>query len=395
MMHPDRFSQTKQKAEWDLANEMLKELNHAYGVLKDPVERSIYDRSMGGHSQSSYSSPPPQQSNPPPPKSPPRPQPEYTPPQRKSSFQLRKWIFAQLYRWEIAWIPLLLAIFIISLVIESPNDPAPSKPSNLGVTANHTPAKVTSTPTSDDLDERLRAVSAHQESPLPSPTETPLPTSEVYEADFQKWLAATPSLTELMNQQELHDLHQKWKASHLSNTLSIAQSSEPNASSTPIIPVLTPLSKPAAVSISVPPDYPEPANGYVFKNRFLKSGHGTLRVSNGCSSHAVMKLVDTCSNTAVYAGFVRANSDMNITGIPDGTYRLLFASGHGWDDIDGRFRLREGSSEFEDKFEYTTTPISRGDRSGYEFCTMSVTLNSVVGGTAHTEVISTTDFEKY
>ena len=43
MMHPDRFSQTKQRAEWELANEMLKELNVAYDALKDHVSRREYD----------------------------------------------------------------------------------------------------------------------------------------------------------------------------------------------------------------------------------------------------------------------------------------------------------------------------------------------------------------
>ena len=45
-MHPDRFSQTKQRAEWELANEMLKELNVAYDALKDPVSRRDYDATL-------------------------------------------------------------------------------------------------------------------------------------------------------------------------------------------------------------------------------------------------------------------------------------------------------------------------------------------------------------
>jgi hypothetical protein len=43
MMHPDRFDQQSQRAEWELANEMLKELNHAFGVLRDTTARSQYD----------------------------------------------------------------------------------------------------------------------------------------------------------------------------------------------------------------------------------------------------------------------------------------------------------------------------------------------------------------
>lgn len=43
MLHPDRFDQTSEWAEWDLANEMLKELNHAYVVLDDAASRASYD----------------------------------------------------------------------------------------------------------------------------------------------------------------------------------------------------------------------------------------------------------------------------------------------------------------------------------------------------------------
>ena len=90
---------------------------------------------------------------------------------------------------------------------------------------------------------------------------------------------------------------------------------------------------------------------------------------------------------AVYAGFVRANSVLDISGIPDGAYRLLFAAGHGWDDIDGRFKQREGSSELREPLEFKTTPTTRD--------LMSISLNPVVGGTAKTDSISTSEFEKY
>lgn len=46
MFHPDRFSSDTQKKEWDLANEMLKELNAAYDTLKDPASRAAYDRTL-------------------------------------------------------------------------------------------------------------------------------------------------------------------------------------------------------------------------------------------------------------------------------------------------------------------------------------------------------------
>lgn len=165
-------------------------------------------------------------------------------------------------------------------------------------------------------------------------------------------------------------------------------------------PAPKPYSKPtpeftSALKQMVPVDYPEPKNGYVFKDNFPTGGHGSLKISNGTSSHAVVKLVDTASNKAVYAAFVRANSDLNVSGITDGSYRLLFASGHGWDDIDGRFRDREGSSAFEKPLDYRTEKRTEADGVYSYSHSMEVTLNPVQGGTALTDNISTQEFERY
>jgi hypothetical protein len=43
ILHPDRFDPQTQPKEWKLANEMMKELNEAYNILKDAESRSNYD----------------------------------------------------------------------------------------------------------------------------------------------------------------------------------------------------------------------------------------------------------------------------------------------------------------------------------------------------------------
>ncbi len=45
VLQPDRFDRTNQSAEWELANELLRELNAAFAVLVDPVRRASYDAS--------------------------------------------------------------------------------------------------------------------------------------------------------------------------------------------------------------------------------------------------------------------------------------------------------------------------------------------------------------
>lgn len=47
VMHPDRFDKSRQNKEWELANELLKELNHAYDILGNANLRRQYDRELG------------------------------------------------------------------------------------------------------------------------------------------------------------------------------------------------------------------------------------------------------------------------------------------------------------------------------------------------------------
>jgi hypothetical protein len=50
LLHPDRLDPMRQRKEWNLANELLKELNQAFAVLRDPAKRAAYDRAMAGGS---------------------------------------------------------------------------------------------------------------------------------------------------------------------------------------------------------------------------------------------------------------------------------------------------------------------------------------------------------
>ena len=75
VLHPDRFDRERQPAEWAQANEMLRLVNAAYGVLGDPAKRAKYDADRMG--QRSPQGPPPSK-----PSAPPRPS---APPQSGSA----------------------------------------------------------------------------------------------------------------------------------------------------------------------------------------------------------------------------------------------------------------------------------------------------------------------
>ncbi|TSA36263.1 MAG: hypothetical protein D4R65_02720 [Verrucomicrobiaceae bacterium] len=273
MMHPDRFNQNRQKAEWELANEMFKELNHAYDVLKNPLSRSQYDSTFGGGFTSKNTYTPPQQTQ-----SQPR-QPQYQPASQKKPNSIPLW--------------LIFGIFFALLVL---------------------------------INKGCDAITKKAPASSPSHSSKPIATTRV-----------------------------------------------------------SPVSA----------DYPEPANGYILKNEMPAGGQGILKITNGCPSHAVVKLVDTVKDSAVYAVFVRGNSEAIIHDIPNGRYRLLFATGRGWDDIDGRFRNREGISAFEEALIFTTEQRRQPDGVYDVSRRMEVTLNPVRTGNAKTDAIKITDFDKY
>ncbi|MCH8568544.1 MAG: J domain-containing protein [Balneolales bacterium] len=47
IIHPDRFDQNKQPEDWEHANQMLRDVNEAWAVLKDPDKKLLYDMQHG------------------------------------------------------------------------------------------------------------------------------------------------------------------------------------------------------------------------------------------------------------------------------------------------------------------------------------------------------------
>lgn len=121
------------------------------------------------------------------------------------------------------------------------------------------------------------------------------------------------------------------------------------------------------------------------------TGLGRLTVKNGTSSHALVKLVPVKGNVCVVSMFIRAGDDGQIEHISDGSYTLLFQLGRWWDDTTYKFSESHGTSAFAEPLDFRAYRVDRGMR----YDDMSVTLNAVRGGTAHTETFSDADFENY
>ena len=124
-------------------------------------------------------------------------------------------------------------------------------------------------------------------------------------------------------------------------------------------------------------------------------GLGELTIRNGTPRDAVAKLVLVGqAGTRAPDGqvlrfvYIRANSDVTIREIDAGAYHLRFGTGSDWDVIARKFRRDTSYSEFVDAFDYRETPTA----TGTQYSVYEVTLNPVVGGTAHTSGIDEARF---
>jgi len=151
---------------------------------------------------------------------------------------------------------------------------------------------------------------------------------------------------------------------------------------------------------SQPRPFPTPPI-VITKNRSLPSstvlisrargGGGSLKVSNGTSRDAYIKLVEPRSRKLVAAFYVKSKSTFTQKRVSDGTYKVLFVLGEDWDSKTRSFTKSKSFSEFDKSLNFTTT--QRGNRIQYRAFT--ITLNPVVGGNATTSGFSETEFDRY
>lgn len=118
-------------------------------------------------------------------------------------------------------------------------------------------------------------------------------------------------------------------------------------------------------------------------------GRSKLRISNGTTSDAIAKLVDTSSGRTVRLVYIQAGSVANVSAIASGFYTLKFSLGSEYDKENGKFLNSQSFSKFDDTLDCTVTKTS----SGLTWTDHEVTLNPVLGGTARTSSISAADFE--
>jgi len=167
-----------------------------------------------------------------------------------------------------------------------------------------------------------------------------------------------------------------------------------------ITPVVPSVSKPTvSPAVSAPPvkpatpkTSPRPANGAILRRlSAFQGGPGTLSIHINSGLDAIVKVVKEGSSRASIVVYLQSNSTTNVSGIPDGVYRILFATGRGYDALHKTFINDLSCSQFDDTFEYATT-VESGWR---HYTKWSVTLSQVFNGNASSSDVPADSFSGY
>lgn len=155
----------------------------------------------------------------------------------------------------------------------------------------------------------------------------------------------------------------------------------------------TAVKSPIATSVpapqpSSPKASPRPANGTTLKRAAgLSGGLGTLKIHNGTDEDGIVKLVVAGKARLSLAVYIQSNSTATVSGIPDGSYQVLFATGKGYYAAKSSFVSGLSCSRFDTNLDYRTTAST--------YSTWSLTLNAVADGNATTSPLSDSQFEDY
>ena len=124
-------------------------------------------------------------------------------------------------------------------------------------------------------------------------------------------------------------------------------------------------------------------------------GNGRLTVQNGTGRDAVIKVVDEPARLSVVAFYVSAGQTASVEQLPDGDFRVLFASGTDWDSAAGTFTRDKTFAKFYSVLNFVTTESTRADGVYTQYSTFTLTLHKVVHGNAKTSKVQEADFLKY
>ncbi|MDB4228811.1 tetratricopeptide repeat protein [Flavobacteriaceae bacterium] len=132
-----------------------------------------------------------------------------------------------------------------------------------------------------------------------------------------------------------------------------------------------------------------PYNAYFGKGIYDNSSGNVFILKNSNDTDAVVLLVNAYSGKKVRNEYVRKGASFEMTGVPNGTYYLEWASGTNWSPELKVGRLTGG---FQSKATFTKTRDRNDWMSVDGYKQWTVTLYSVTGGDVESENLSANEF---
>jgi hypothetical protein len=128
---------------------------------------------------------------------------------------------------------------------------------------------------------------------------------------------------------------------------------------------------------------------------FTLFGKGSLTINNETRHDAIVKVVDEGAQQTVVAFYVSAGRSAALDRIPDGNYRIFFATGKDWDSKTGSFKLDKSYAKFDRAFLFATTVHPAVVGATMEPATFSLTLPREVRVNDQITSVKEEEFLKY
>jgi hypothetical protein len=142
------------------------------------------------------------------------------------------------------------------------------------------------------------------------------------------------------------------------------------------------------------PNDTRPQSNYVLKDSLSSTGYkSSLQLMNGLTEDAYVKIVK--DNHCVASFYVRSNSNFTFAGIPNGSYRVMYCVGFGWDGTSHDFRRGRSATVYDDPLVYATRTVDSATVRTTYYDEMSLTLHKTLSGNATTSEITPEEFDRY
>lgn len=131
------------------------------------------------------------------------------------------------------------------------------------------------------------------------------------------------------------------------------------------------------------PHHPIP-NGFEIIPLQDSSGHGTLKITNGTTEDAAVKVIDNSSRKVRRFVYVQSNHEVLLERISPCSCSIRFTLGKDWDQTLRKFLQNPSFFQFKNPFDFRETKTA--------FRNYEITLHPVPNGNARTTPLSDRDF---